>query len=91
MDIIKIKNPEIHISTAKAYSIIEPHVPKNNLRDLIKKPIEYWKGKVNNDFEFPIFKLYPELFKQKENLYNQGAIYSSMSGSGSVIFGIFSA
>jgi len=86
---IKVIFPELHISTAEAYGGITPKIPKANLLDLIKQPIENWKGKVMNDFEVAAFTKYPQLQKIKNQLYTDGAIYASMSGSGSVLYGIF--
>ena len=60
-----------------------------NLLDLINQPIEKWKGKVKNDFEISAFKKHPKLKLMKEQLYADGAIYASMSGSGSVLYGVF--
>ena len=57
--------------------------------DLINQPIENWKGKVKNDFEVSTFTTYPQLAKMKEKLYTDGAIYASMSGSGSALYGLF--
>jgi 4-diphosphocytidyl-2-C-methyl-D-erythritol kinase len=81
--------PELHISTAEAYSEITPQLPLKNLLDLIHQPLENWKGKVKNDFEISAFKKHPKLKLMKEQLYSDGAIYASMSGSGSVLYGVF--
>ncbi|SVD09135.1 uncharacterized protein METZ01_LOCUS361989 [marine metagenome] len=86
---IKIINPGIHISTIETYKKILPKKRNKSLMKLVKLPIEKWKQKIKNDFENIIFKKYPELRKLKESLYNNGAIYASMTGSGSTIFGIF--
>ena len=82
-------HPGIHINTGIAYSKSNPHKPEENLLDLIKLPIEDWKGKIKNDFEDVIFKSHPEIKEIKEKLYDSGAIYASMSGSGSSVYGIF--
>ena len=85
---LKFIFPELHISTAEAYvGVILKH-PETNLLDLMSKPIENWKGKVKNDFEISAFEKYPELEKMKEKLYADGAIYASMTGSGSVLYGV---
>jgi len=81
--------PELHISTAEAYCDITPKTPAANLLNLINQPIEKWKGKVKNDFEVSVVVKYPALAKMKEKLYEDGAIYASMTGSGSVIYGVF--
>ena len=86
---LKFIYPELHISTAEAYGGIIPSQPKTILLDLINQPIENWKKSVKNDFEVAAFAKYPELAKMKEQLYAAGAIYASMTGSGSVIYGVF--
>jgi 4-diphosphocytidyl-2-C-methyl-D-erythritol kinase len=84
-----IIHPGIHVNTAKAYSKISPKKPEISLSELIKQPIENWKGTIKNDFEDSVFNDHPEIEIIKSKLYNIGAIYSSMSGSGSAVFGIF--
>ncbi len=84
-------HPNIHVPTAKAYSLISPKKPEFNLVSLDETNIHQWKDQVFNDFEPGIFGLFPELKKIKESLYELGAIYASMSGSGSSIYGIFDA
>jgi 4-diphosphocytidyl-2-C-methyl-D-erythritol kinase len=86
---IRLINPEIHISTAEAYGGITPQIPKTNLLDLINQPMENWKGKIKNDFEKSIFEKHPKLQSIKQQLYKDGAIYASMSGSGSTLYGFF--
>ena len=88
---IQFVNPELHISTAEAYGGITPKIPTTNLLDLINQPIERWKGKVRNDFEVAAFAQHPHLEKMKIDLYADGAIYASMSGSGSVLYGVFNS
>ena len=86
---IEIINPNIHISTAEAYNSIIPREPKYNLREIVDIPIDKWKNQVINDFEKPIFHQYPDLEGYKKSFYKKGALYSSMTGSGSVIYGLF--
>mgnify|MGYP000318326654 CR=1 FL=1 len=86
---IKLINPAIHVSTKEAYAGITPLKPETSLRELIRTQIENWKGKINNDFEKSIFEKHPKLQSIKEQLYKDGAIYASMSGSGSTIYGFF--
>ena len=86
---LKFIFPELHISTAEAYEGVIPSQPKKNLLDLINQPIEHWNALVKNDFEVAAFTKYPELAKMKEQLYADGSIYASMTGSGSVIYGVF--
>ncbi len=61
----------------------------NSVKDIVQAPIESWKGNLQNDFESTVFREYPELRSIKESLYQSGAIYASMTGSGSTIYGIF--
>lgn len=82
-------HPGIHVNTKDAYSKSHPHIPKENLLDLIKLPIEDWKERIINDFEEIVFKNHPEIKEIKEKLYEIGAVYASMSGSGSSVYGIF--
>lgn len=86
---VVLVKPDIHISTQEAYAHVTPHTPENHLQDTIKLPIEQWKEFIVNDFEESIFPNHPELKHIKEELYKQGALYASMSGSGSTIYGIF--
>lgn len=86
---IRVVNPDIHISTPEAYGMVTPMNVRLSLREIIQKPIHEWKEALVNDFEKPIFEKYPEIHEIKESLYDQGAIYASMSGSGSSVFGLF--
>ena len=81
--------PDIFISTKEAYSNIEPKNPEVNLFDVISSPLQEWKEKLKNDFESYVFQKYPQLQKIKNEFYERGAVYSSMTGSGSVIYAIF--
>lgn len=81
--------PNVAVSTREAYSGITPSMPSKNCLDILLQPIETWRDELHNDFEDSIFSKLPVLEKTKEYLYNQGAIYAAMSGSGSTIFGIF--
>lgn len=81
--------PDIAVSTKDAYAKIEVKRPVKCCRDIIGQPIETWQDELMNDFEIPVFKLYPKLKHIKEQLYRQGAVYAAMSGSGSTIYGIF--
>jgi 4-diphosphocytidyl-2-C-methyl-D-erythritol kinase len=82
--------PGIHISTAEAYASISPAMPKNHLGAVIREPVNLWKELIFNDFEKFLFPRYPQLKEMKEGLYRAGAVYASMSGSGSSMYGIFS-
>jgi len=86
---ILLIKPNIHIRTKDAFSNIIPSKPKQSLKELIKLPITEWKSNIYNNFESSVFKLYPDLKKIKDTLYNMSAIYAQMSGSGATVFGIF--
>lgn len=81
--------PQIHIHTKKAFSKIKPCNQRIKIKDALKKPVEQWKDVLKNDFEEIIFEEHPEIQKIKEKLYLRGAVYASMSGSGSSVFGLF--
>ena len=81
--------PDIHVSTKDAYALVTPQKPEQPLTEIAKRPINEWKGAMKNDFEKSIFAKHPAMAKVKEQLYSMGAIYASMSGSGSSFFGIF--
>ena len=83
--------PNLAISTAEAYAGVRPLQPKTPLRKLLAAPIETWKDSVKNDFEESLFPKYPVLATLKQQFYDLGAVYASMSGSGSTIYGLFSA
>lgn len=84
-----IVNPQISISTVEAYAQVVPKIPRHDIRDTLGLPIEHWKSSLNNDFEASVFQRFPEVAKIKTALYEMGASYASMSGSGSSVFGIF--
>ena len=81
--------PQLHISTVESYTQIEPKLPPKKLLDCIGLPIECWKDTIKNDFESVIFSKYPKLQTMKKSFYNEGAVYASMTGTGSVLYGIF--
>jgi 4-diphosphocytidyl-2-C-methyl-D-erythritol kinase len=83
--------PNLAVSTAEAYAGVQPRQPNESLRNQLTQPIAYWRETVHNDFEDSLFPRYPILRKIKEQLYDLGAIYASMSGSGSTVYGIFDA
>lgn len=82
-------NPKIHINTGWAFSQINLSSKKASIRKIIELPIPQWKENLTNNFEEPIFKHQPSIRQIKEYLYEHGAVYASMSGSGSTVFGIF--
>jgi 4-diphosphocytidyl-2-C-methyl-D-erythritol kinase len=81
--------PPIHVSTQEAYSGIVPKQPVIKINEIVKQPVSNWKESLKNDFEESIFKKHPAIADVKTKLYSSGAIYSSMSGSGSSVFAIF--
>ena len=84
---IAIVKPNIHVSTKEAYSLVTPNESLISLRDLIKSPVKEWQ--LQNDFEQSVFAKYPAIKDLKNSLYEQGAVYAAMSGSGSSVFGLF--
>lgn len=86
---IAIVKPQVGVSTAEAYNGVVPAVPPVDLGQLIAGGVESWAGKVKNDFERSIFKAHPVIAGIKEQLYEMGAVYASMSGSGASVYGIF--
>lgn len=79
----------IAVSTAEAYGGISPALPELPLREVLSKPVEEWDGLLVNDFETTVFAKHPELAAIKRSLYDSGAVYASMSGSGSALFAIY--
>lgn len=82
-------HPGVHIATAWAFQQLNPNAKSESIQSIIEKPITDWKNSLINDFEAPVFKAEPKLSVIKDQLYQLGAIYASMSGSGSSLFGIF--
>jgi 4-diphosphocytidyl-2-C-methyl-D-erythritol kinase len=81
--------PDIHVSTAAAYAGIVPQAPAADLSQILEQPVTSWRSALKNDFEPSVFKKFPLLQSIKEKLYSLGALYASMSGSGSSVYGIF--
>jgi 4-diphosphocytidyl-2-C-methyl-D-erythritol kinase len=86
---IVLINPGIHVSTREAFNEIQPAIPRESLAGIIRKPIVEWKNSLVNDFENTIFSRFPEIESIKKEFYRQGALFASMSGSGSTVYGIF--
>ena len=86
---IVIVKPAVSVPTAQAYSRVTPALPACRLIDLLAETPERWKGCVKNDFEASVFPLYPAVAVIKERLDSMGAVYTSMSGSGSSVYGLF--
>lgn len=81
--------PFIHINTGWAYSRVLPHTHESSLTELLTAPVAHWKDTVWNDFEEPVFEAHPQLAVIKKVLYEKGALYASLSGSGAAVYGIF--
>ncbi|UKK54694.1 4-(cytidine 5'-diphospho)-2-C-methyl-D-erythritol kinase [Prevotella sp. E2-28] len=86
---LAIVRPDIPVPTKEAFSRIVPCKPEKNCRMIVGQPIETWRKELVNDFEKSVFALHPEIGQIKERLYDMGAVYAAMSGSGSAVFGIF--
>ena len=87
---LQVVTPEgIAVSTKEAYAGIRPHLPEVPLREALARPIEEWDGVLVNDFEETVFARHPELAAIKRSLYDSGAVYASMSGSGSALFALY--
>lgn len=86
---LAVVKPGISVSTVEAYRQIKPKKPAKCCLDIVRQPIETWREELTNDFEPPVFAAHPELGDIKEKLYDMGAIFAQMSGSGSAIYGIF--
>ena len=87
---LQVLTPEgVAVSTKDAYGGIRPHLPEVPLREALVRPVEEWDGVLVNDFEETVFAKYPELAAIKRSLYDSGAVYASMSGSGSALFALY--
>jgi 4-diphosphocytidyl-2-C-methyl-D-erythritol kinase len=86
---LAVVRPDIPVSTKEAFSLITPQHPAENCRDIVMQPVETWRDRLTNDFERSVFALHPEIAAIKEKLYDLGAVYAAMSGSGSSLFGLF--
>jgi len=84
-----IVNPAIHINTAEAFAAISPSIRPRALKEIIQQPIDTWKHDLINDFEESAFRQFPEIEAIKTRFYDAGALYASMSGTGSTVYGIF--
>lgn len=86
---LAVVRPAIPVSTREAFSLIVPEHPARNCRDTVMQPVETWREALTNDFERSVFALHPEIGAIKDRLYELGAVYAAMSGSGSSLFGLF--
>jgi 4-diphosphocytidyl-2-C-methyl-D-erythritol kinase len=85
-----IVNPGIHVNTGWAFAQLQlSNAPRPDLRNIVQQPVNTWKEQLMNDFEEPVCKAHPEIANIKDELYHSGALYASMTGSGSTVFGIF--
>lgn len=84
-----IINPGIHISTGRAFLDIKPGIPEHSLKEIITERVERWRDTLCNDFEKTVFPQHREIVEIKDELYRRGAVYASMTGSGSTVYGIF--
>lgn len=82
-------HPGVHVNTGWAFSQLTPAAPSQSLTAIIQQPVTDWRSLLKNDFETPVLEHHPELKAIKEKLYEAGALYASMSGSGSCFYGIF--
>lgn len=88
---IAVVRPNIPVSTREAFALITPRKPAANCLDTVMRPVETWRGALTNDFEQSVFALHPGIGRIKQRLYDMGAAYAAMSGSGSSVFGLFRA
>ena len=86
---IEVVKPDIFVSTRDAFAHITPRQPRVSLKEIVRMPIETWREVMVNDFEESIFPQFPAIAHIKEEMYRRGAVYASMSGSGSSVFGLF--
>jgi len=86
---LAIVKPPIPVPTKEAFSRIKPRKPQKNCLDIVRQPVSSWRHELVNDFEESVFALHPEIAVVKQRLYDMGAVYASMSGSGSAVFAFF--
>ena len=86
---IVLVKPDVAVPTRDAFAKIKPKHPEVSLKECIQRPIETWRDCIKNDFEDSVFGKYPEIAAIKDKMYDMGAVYASMSGSGSSVYGIF--
>ncbi|MBN2733093.1 MAG: hypothetical protein JXR26_11750, partial [Balneolaceae bacterium] len=87
--LLLLADPGIHISSREAYAMVKPAAGRPSLRDIVKTPMKEWKDLLVNDFEGPVYSLYPRIRELRDRMYRAGALYASLSGSGSVVYGIY--
>lgn len=84
-----VVRPDIPVPTKEAFARITPQMPSKCCKDIVAQPVETWRDELTNDFEHSVFAVHPELAAIKGQLYQLGATYAAMSGSGSALFGLF--
>ena len=86
---LAVVRPPVAVSTKEAFSLVVPRRPQQNCRDVVMQPVGTWREQLTNDFEQSVFAQYPVIGQVKQQLYDLGATYAAMSGSGSAVFGLF--
>jgi 4-diphosphocytidyl-2-C-methyl-D-erythritol kinase len=86
---IVLVNPGIHVGTSEAYAGVSPAKPTKSVEELVQLPVEEWKDRMVNDFEKSVIRKHPAIGVIKDKLYNTGADYASMTGSGSTVYGLY--
>ncbi|MDR3297274.1 MAG: 4-(cytidine 5'-diphospho)-2-C-methyl-D-erythritol kinase, partial [Prevotellaceae bacterium] len=84
-----VVKPPFGVSTAEAYAGVRPQAPRQALREAIAQGVEAWRDVLHNDFEPSVFAQHPQLAEAKQRMYELGATYAAMSGSGSAVYGLF--
>lgn len=84
-----VVRPDIPVSTREAFALVTPQKPERCCYDIVKQPVETWREQLVNDFEASVFAQHPEIGHVKQQLYDMGAVYAAMSGSGSALFALF--
>jgi len=87
--ILVLVKPDIEVSTRDAYAAVTPKKPETPIADIVRRPVDEWQGTLINDFEASVFPRFPEIAATRDRLLDLGAVYASMSGSGSSVFGLF--
>lgn len=86
---IVLVNPGIHVPTGWAFSQLKPAAPAHHCNHIVQQSVDTWRNVLTNDFEMPVMQAYPAIQSIKDQLYTQGALYASMTGTGSTVYGIF--
>lgn len=86
---LAVVKPPVPVSTKEAFALVTPRPTQKKCRDIVMQPVETWAAELHNDFEPSVFAQYPEIGEVKQALYEMGAEYAAMSGSGSAVFGLF--